>query len=110
MVIDKEFGHQTDTNTTSPVNGSALDDLITKIRAWAVKYAEKNGRVLSLYEEEPAGLLKGLAANRLKFGKQYCPCRIRSSDPETEKRSFARVSITGMRSRRAVSAIACCFS
>jgi ferredoxin-thioredoxin reductase catalytic chain len=86
MVIDKESEPQPDTNTSDPVNGSAIDELIAKITAWAHKYAEKNGWVLNPDEEERAGLLKGLAVNRIRLGKQYCPCRIRSGDPETDKK------------------------
>ncbi|MEI6842828.1 MAG: ferredoxin-thioredoxin reductase catalytic domain-containing protein [Methanomicrobiales archaeon] len=68
------------------MNRSAIGELIEKITTWAHRYAEKNGWVLNPEEVERNGILKGLAVNRLKFGKQYCPCRIRSGDPETDKK------------------------
>ncbi len=86
MAIDKESEPRPDITTAGPVNGSAIGELIEKISTWAHRYAEKNGWVLNPDDEERAGLLKGLAANRLRFGKQYCPCRIKSGDPETDKK------------------------
>lgn len=86
MAVDKESEPQTDTNTASPAEGSAIGEMIVKITVWAHKYAEKNGWVLNPDVAECNGILQGLAANRPRFGKQYCPCLIRSGDQETDKK------------------------
>ena len=85
MVINKESEPQPDTNTADLLNRSAIGELIEKITTWAHRYAEKNGWVLNPDVAECNGILQGLAANRSRFGKQYCPCRIRSGDQETDK-------------------------
>jgi ferredoxin-thioredoxin reductase catalytic subunit len=57
-----------------------------KTRAWAQRYAEKNGWVLNPNSEELATTLRGLVTNRARFGRLYCPCRLRSGDPKEDKK------------------------
>ncbi len=62
-----------DTNSMDEAHRLTIDELITKIAAWARKYAEKNGWVLNPDETERTTVLQGLASNRERFGKQYLP-------------------------------------
>ena len=56
-----------------------------EIRAWSEEYARKNGLVLNPDDKVLATVIRGLARNRKKFGERYCPCRIRSGDPEKDR-------------------------
>jgi len=56
-----------------------------EMRAWAREYAEKNGFRLNPDETQLATVLRGLARTKAKFGQRYCPCRLRSGDPEKDK-------------------------
>jgi hypothetical protein len=38
MVIDKESEPQPDTNTSDPVNGPAIKELIAKMTAWIMQH------------------------------------------------------------------------
>lgn len=86
MAFESESEHRPDTNEVIPVHQFSIEELITKITAWAHKYAEKNGWVLNPDEQERTTVLHGLASNRAQFGVQYCPCRLRSGDPEKDKK------------------------
>jgi len=56
-----------------------------EIRVWAEEYARKNGWILNPDERVVAVVIRGLARNEMKLGARYCPCRIRSGDPEKDK-------------------------
>ena len=56
-----------------------------EIRAWAEEYARKNGWILNPDAKVLVTVIRDLARNRKKFGERYCPCRIRSGDPEKDK-------------------------
>ena len=56
-----------------------------EIRAWAEEYSRKNGWVLNPDAKVLATVIRGLARNEMKLGARYCPCRIRSGDPEKDK-------------------------
>ena len=86
MGDDRNETSSADTTATDPVFRPSIDERMEKIRAWAQRYAEKNGWVLNPNEEELATVLRGLASNRARFGKQYCPCRLRSGDPKEDKK------------------------
>ena len=49
------------------------------------EYAKKHGYLLNPEDKKLQNVIKGLARNMEKFGKQYCPCRIRSGDTEKDK-------------------------
>ena len=52
---------------------------------WADSYARKEGFTLNTDEKQLSTVIRGLVRNRTKFGKQYCPCRLRSGDEEKDK-------------------------
>ena len=57
-----------------------------KIMNWAQAYADKNGFVLNPDKEILDIVIQGLASNRQKHGKQYCPCRMRTGDEGEDKK------------------------
>lgn len=56
-----------------------------KVRIFAERYAEKAGYALNPDEEELDMVLEGLARNKETYGKQYCPCRPVTGDPEEDQ-------------------------
>ena len=88
-----------DTAAADPVLQPSIDERIEKIRAWAQRYAKKHGLLLNPNEKELKTVLRGLATNQARFKRQYCPCRLRSGDPEKDKQiicpcSYHRDEIT----------------
>jgi len=56
-----------------------------ELLAWAKKYAQEHGYILNPDEKQLKTVIRGLARGKLKFGEQYCPCRIRTRDPGKDK-------------------------
>jgi ferredoxin-thioredoxin reductase catalytic chain len=67
------------------VNGTAAMASEDEIRAWAQEYAQKNGWVLNPDTKILDTVIRGLARNEKKYGKRYCPCRLRSGDEEKDR-------------------------
>lgn len=86
MGDDRKEKSSSDTSAADPAPQPLADNMIEKITAWAHRYAEKNGWVLNPDEQERTTVLHGLALNRARFGKQYCPCWLRSGDLEKDKK------------------------
>ncbi|ABE51330.1 ferredoxin-thioredoxin reductase catalytic domain-containing protein [Methanococcoides burtonii] len=63
-------------------NESTKEDM----HAWTAKYADKAGYMLNPDEESLHLVLEGLARNRNKHGKNYCPCRIVTGDEQEDKK------------------------
>ena len=59
--------------------------LYQEILSWVRKYAEEKGLVLNKDDRQLTAVIRGLVRNRLKHGERYCPCRIRSGDPEKDR-------------------------
>jgi ferredoxin-thioredoxin reductase catalytic subunit len=49
-------------------------------------YADSQGFVLNSDIDRLSLVMKGLHNNAVKHGAPYCPCRIRTSDPEENNR------------------------
>jgi len=64
---------------------SELNELKENIRNSVKRYANKKGYILNPDEEIFESVIEGLAQNRLKYGKRYCPCRIITGDPKKDK-------------------------
>lgn len=58
---------------------------IEEERARAKVYAKEKGFILNVNEKQLETVLRGLARNQEKFGAAYCPCRLRSGDPEKDR-------------------------
>ena len=52
---------------------------------WANGIARKNGWVLNPDEDHRRIVIRGLVRNKEKFGRPYCPCRLRSGDEERDR-------------------------
>ncbi len=52
---------------------------------WANGIARKNGWVLNPDEDHLRIVIRGLVRNKEKFGRPYCPCRLRSGDEERDR-------------------------
>jgi ferredoxin-thioredoxin reductase catalytic subunit len=52
---------------------------------WAQGIARKNGWVLNPDEDHLNTVIRGLVRNKKKFGRPYCPCRLRSGDEERDR-------------------------
>ncbi|MDD1661458.1 MAG: ferredoxin:thioredoxin reductase [Methanomicrobiales archaeon] len=61
------------------------EDLYQEILSWVRKYAGEKGLVLNKEDRQLTAVIRGLVRNRLKHGEKYCPCRIRSGDPEKDR-------------------------
>ena len=59
--------------------------LARDIAAWARAYAAEKGYALSGDERQFNAVVRGLVRNKLKHGEKYCPCRIRTGDPEKDR-------------------------
>lgn len=55
------------------------------IKKWAKEYAASKGWHLNENDKQLGAVLKGLARNTVRLGEQYCPCRMRTGDKETDK-------------------------
>jgi ferredoxin-thioredoxin reductase catalytic chain len=64
----------------------AYDEEEEAVHQWAKKFAHKHGFILNPDEKRLETVIRGLVRNKSRFGALYCPCRIRSGDPETDKK------------------------
>jgi ferredoxin-thioredoxin reductase catalytic chain len=71
--------------TTTPPAPAPDEKEMDRIRKWAEKYARKHGWKLNPNEKQLTIILRGLARLKDRTGEQYCPCRVRSGDPEKDK-------------------------
>lgn len=55
------------------------------MRKWAQAYAQKQGWILNPDETQLNTVIRGLVRNKTKFGRPYCPCRLRSGDEEKDR-------------------------
>ena len=61
------------------------EELEKEVRKWAEEYAAGHGWILNPDEKQRTAVIKGLARNKEKHGSAYCPCRVRSGDPEKDR-------------------------
>lgn len=59
--------------------------LYQEILSWVREYAKEKGLALNPDDRQFTAVIRGLVRNRLKHGERYCPCRIRSGDPEKDR-------------------------
>ena len=62
------------------------DEQEQRVREWAESYAAEHNWILNPDDKQRVAVIKGLARNTEKFGSAFCPCRIRSGDPEQDTR------------------------
>jgi ferredoxin-thioredoxin reductase catalytic subunit len=63
------------------------DDAETEVDMlkWAHAIARKNGWILNPDADHLNIVIRGLVRNKKKFGRPYCPCRLRSGDEERDR-------------------------
>jgi len=52
---------------------------------WVNGLAKKHGWMLNPNEKQLHTVIRGLVRNKEKFGRPYCPCRLRSGDEEKDR-------------------------
>lgn len=62
-------------------DSAAHTDMLT----WARAYAHNHGWELNSDEKQLMTVIRGLVRNTKKFGRPYCPCRLRSGDEEKDR-------------------------
>ncbi len=55
------------------------------MRAWVEEEAQKSGYRLNEDQRQLGVVIRGLVRNHERFGDRFCPCRIRSGDPEKDR-------------------------
>jgi ferredoxin-thioredoxin reductase catalytic chain len=66
----------------------ALQDAETRFLKGSEKYAEKAGYLLNPDQELVKTIIHGLARNKMKHGRGYCPCMFVSGNPEEDKKTI----------------------
>jgi len=66
-----------------------------EILSWIRKYAKEKGLAINPDDRQFTAVVRGLVRNRLKHGERYCPCRIRSGDPEKDRLIICPCSFHG---------------
>jgi len=65
-----------------------LDEIKEDIFRSVEKYAQKKGYVLNPDKEVVDTVINGLAHNKIKYGRRYCPCRIVTGNAEEDKKNI----------------------
>ena len=60
-------------------------ELQVAILKWAQDFAVSHGWRVNPNEKQLGAVIKGLARNTIRFGEQYCPCRMRTGDLDKDK-------------------------
>jgi len=60
-------------------------DLYREILSWAREYAKEKGLALNTDDRQFTAVIRGLVRHRHRHGERYCPCRIRTGDPEKDR-------------------------
>lgn len=58
---------------------------IDAVRDRITDHATRNGYRLNPDERQREAVVRGIARNQERFGAGYCPCRVRSGDPERDR-------------------------
>jgi ferredoxin-thioredoxin reductase catalytic subunit len=64
----------------------ALEENKERLQKGSEKYAVKAGYKLNPDPEVVHTIIGGLAKNKVKYGRAYCPCFFVSGDPEEDKK------------------------
>jgi ferredoxin-thioredoxin reductase catalytic subunit len=56
-----------------------------EVLSWIRKYAREKKLAINPNDRQFTAVVRGLVRNRLRHGERYCPCRIRSGDPEKDR-------------------------
>ena len=70
---------------TEEINEREIKASEERFRKGSEKYAQKAGYALNPDTKIVDTIVKGLARNRSKHGRAYCPCMFVSGDPDKDK-------------------------
>ena len=70
---------------TEPTDEKSLEEAKARLQRGSEKYAEKAGYKLNPDAEVVTTIIGGLARNKFKYGRAYCPCMFVSGDPDEDK-------------------------
>lgn len=70
---------------TDKPDEKALEEAKARLRNGSEKYAQKAGYELNPDTGVVETIITGLAKNRFKHGRAYCPCMFVTGDPEKDK-------------------------
>jgi ferredoxin-thioredoxin reductase catalytic subunit len=59
-----------------------------KVRKFAQRYAKVSGFKLNPDVRTVELVIEGLVRNRIKYGRQYCPCRIVTGNAEEDRQKI----------------------
>lgn len=68
------------------IDEKAVKEIRAKMLKGSQKYAEKAGYKLNPDSEVVKTITTGLAKNKLKHGRSYCPCMFVTGNPEEDKK------------------------
>jgi ferredoxin-thioredoxin reductase catalytic subunit len=55
------------------------------VLSWIREYAKEKGLALNPDNRQLKAVIRGLVRNRLRHGEKFCPCRIRTGDPQKDR-------------------------
>ena len=73
---------------TEPADQKAIEEAEARFLRMSEKYAQKAGYRLNPDPEVLKTIIHGLAKNKLKHGRGYCPCMFVSGNPEEDKKTI----------------------
>ncbi len=68
------------------VDEKSLAEAKERLRKGSEKYAVRSGYRLNEDAEIVQTIISGLAKNKFKYGRAYCPCFFVSGDPEADRK------------------------
>ena len=71
---------------TDQIDEKALKEAKARILKGSQKYAEKMGYELNPDSEIVKTIITGLAKNKLRHGRAYCPCMFVTGNPDEDKK------------------------
>lgn len=71
---------------TETVDEKALEQAKGRLLRGSEKYAQRAGYKLNSDAEVVRTIIAGLAKNKIKHGRAYCPCMFVSGDPDEDKK------------------------
>lgn len=71
---------------TDTVDEKALEQAEDRLLRGSEKYADRAGYKLNPDAEVVRTIMTGLAKNKVKYGRAYCPCMFVSGDPDEDRK------------------------
>lgn len=69
-----------------PLDEKTLEESKSRLRKGSEKYAQKAGYALNPDAKVVETIVAGLAKNKAKYGRAYCPCMFVTGDPDEDSK------------------------